>query len=251
MIACQKSGKMIKGSFYEFSSNASSYRGELLGLVAIHTLILHVCRFYQPTSACGKIICDSKSALYKSSQKGQHRIRQGVPQADLFRALRLIHQEMPGANLTYKWVKSHQDSRIPWHLLSLEEQLNTTCDELANNAVARALSAATTSAELSLLPFEKAAVVVDNIMITSNIAPAVRSFLGKVEAKKFYTKAINRVNGSNKGGLGWPAETFDSVDWKAIADAISNQPEGFQIWLSKQAIGVCATQKKPCVFKTS
>ncbi len=70
VIACQKSGKMIKGSFYEFSSNASSYRGELLGLVVIHTLILHVCRFYQPTSACRKLICDSKSALYKSSQKG-------------------------------------------------------------------------------------------------------------------------------------------------------------------------------------
>ncbi len=109
--------------------------------------------------------------------------------------------------------------------------------------MARALSVATTSAEPSLLPFEKAVVVVDNIKITSNIALAVRSFLGKVEAKKFYTKAINRVNGSNKGGLGWPAETFDSVDWKAIADAISNQPEGFQIWLSKQAIRVCTKQK--------
>ncbi len=91
MIACRKSGKMIKGSFYEFSSNASSYRGELLGLVAIHTLILHVCRFYQPTSACGKIICDSKLALYKSSQKGQRRIWPGVPQADLFCVLRSIH----------------------------------------------------------------------------------------------------------------------------------------------------------------
>ncbi len=68
--------------------------------------------------------------------------------------------------------------------------------------VARALTAATTSAEPSLLPFEKAAVVVDNIKITLNIAPAERSFLGKVEAKKFYTKAINHVNGSNKGGLG-------------------------------------------------
>ncbi len=61
------------------------------------------------------------------------------------------------------------------------------CDELANDTVARALSAATTSPESSLLPFEKATVVVDNIKITSNIAMVVRSFLGKVEAKKFYT----------------------------------------------------------------
>ncbi len=36
VIACQKSGKMLKGLFYEFSSDASSYRGELLGLVALH-----------------------------------------------------------------------------------------------------------------------------------------------------------------------------------------------------------------------
>jgi hypothetical protein len=121
VIACRKSGKMIKGSFYKFSSNASSYRGELLGLVVIHTLIrLHVCRYYQPTSACGKIICDSKSALYKSSQKGQRRIWPDVPQVDLFRMLQSIHQVMPGANLTYEWVKSHQDSRIPWHLLSFK-----------------------------------------------------------------------------------------------------------------------------------
>ncbi len=107
----------------------------------------------------------------------------------------------------------------------------------------RALSCTTSPTGPSLLPFEKAAVVIDSIKVTSNIAPAIRSFLGKADAKKFYTKAINCVNGSNKRGLGWPAETFDSVDWKATADAISNQPEGFQIWLSKQTIGVCATQK--------
>jgi hypothetical protein len=117
------------------------------------------------------------------------------------------------------------------------------CNELANKAVAQALSSTTTPIGPSLLPFEKAAVVIDSIKIMSNITLAIRSFLGKADAKKFYTKVINRVNRSNKGGLGWPAETFDSVDWKATADAISNQPEGFQIWLSKQTIGVCATQK--------
>ncbi len=107
VIACQRSGNILKGSFFEFSSNASSYRGELLGLVAIHTLVLHACRFYQPITVTVKIICDSKSALYKSSKKGHRRIRPGVAQADLFRALQSIHQKMPGANLHYEWVKSH------------------------------------------------------------------------------------------------------------------------------------------------
>jgi hypothetical protein len=87
VIACQRLGNILKGSFFKFSSNASSYRGELLGLVAIHTLVLCACWFYQPTTVTGKVICDSKLALYKSSKKGHRRIRPGVAQADLFHAL--------------------------------------------------------------------------------------------------------------------------------------------------------------------
>jgi hypothetical protein len=113
VIACQRSGNILKGSFFEFSSNASSYRGYFLSLVAIHTLVLHACQFYQPTIVTGKIICDSKLALYKSSEKGPRRIRPGVAQADLFQALQSIHQETLGVNLHYKWVKSHQDFQVP------------------------------------------------------------------------------------------------------------------------------------------
>jgi hypothetical protein len=40
VIACQKSRKILNSSFYKFSSNAIAYQGELLDLVALHTLIL-------------------------------------------------------------------------------------------------------------------------------------------------------------------------------------------------------------------
>ncbi len=33
------------------------------------------------------------------------------------------------------------------------------------------------------------------------------------------------------------------ADWEATAKTISSRPEGFQLWLFKQAIRVCATQK--------
>jgi hypothetical protein len=67
--------------------------------------------------------------------------------------------------------------------------------------------------------------------------------LGRVDAKKFYTHAIQMVAGSNKGGLRWPETKFESVDWKALELAIKNKQEGFQLWLSKEAIGVCTTQR--------
>jgi hypothetical protein len=115
---------------------------------------------------------------------------------------------MSGANLHYEWVKSHQDSKHLWHLLTFKEQLNTTCDTLANEAVVRALGETTFPMEPSLLPFEHSAVLFNYTKITSNIAPQIRFLLGRVDAKKFYTKAINQVKGGNKGGLGWSAEAF-------------------------------------------
>ncbi len=242
VIACRKCRKMLSGSFYEVSSNASPYQGELLGLVTLHTLVLHTCQYYQLTSAKGKIICDSKSALRESSKK-RRQIRPGVAQGDLFSALCAIHQEMPGTNLIYEWVKSHQDLQMPWCLLPLEVQLNTTCNMLANGAVTRALTLAPQHTGPMLLPFERVAVVVNGVKITSQVAPAIQFALGKVDARRFYTKAVDRVHGSNKGGLGWSDKAFDGVDWEALTQTLSHKPESFQLLLSKQLIGVCAKQK--------
>jgi hypothetical protein len=243
IIACQQTGRMLQGSFYELSIDASVYQGELLGLVALHTLLHRIVTYYKINSASGKIVCDSKSALNKSSCRGC-RICPGTAQANSFCALCTIHQGMAGTTLVYKWVKSHQDDRVPWQQLSQKAQLNKTCNDLANNTVTRALANADpTQVKTFLLPFEQLAIISDRAKITSQVAPVIRFHLGRVEAKKFYTRAIQWVAGSNKGGLGWSDTKFESVNWKALEHAIRNKPEGFQLWLSKQAIGVCATQK--------
>jgi hypothetical protein len=93
------------------------------------------------------------------------------------------------------------------------------------------------------LPFKQSAVIINGVKITSNIAPTVRFTLGKVDAHRFYTKAINRVQWRNKGGLGWSTESFEAVDWEKLARVTKINSEGFQLWWSKQAIGVCAAQK--------
>ncbi len=79
------------------------------------------------------------------------------------------------------------------------------------------------------MPFEQSAVIIDGVKITSNIAPMVRFTLGKVDAHRFYTKAIDRVQGSNKGGLGWSTESFVAVDWKTLARVMKINSEGFQL----------------------
>ncbi len=37
IICCTQTRQLLRGSFYKTSHNAGSYRGELLGLVALHT----------------------------------------------------------------------------------------------------------------------------------------------------------------------------------------------------------------------
>jgi hypothetical protein len=84
VIACHKSEFMLKGSFFKFSSDTRSYRGELLGLAALNTLDFHASRYYKPTTVGRKFICNSKSALYKLSKKGCRRIRPGTAQVTCF-----------------------------------------------------------------------------------------------------------------------------------------------------------------------
>ena len=64
-----------------------------------------------------------------------------------------------------------------------------------------------------------------------------------MDALHFYTKAVDQVNGSNRGGLGRSEEAFDKVDWEALSQALRLKSESFQLWLSKQSIGVYTTQK--------
>ncbi len=51
------------------------------------------------------------------------------------------------------------------------------------------------------------------------------------------------INGLNTGGLDWLNSTFDLVDWTLIAAALKSKPEMFGLWLAKQLIGICFTQK--------
>ena len=80
---------MLRANFYERSKSASSYRGELLGLVALHTLLLALAWFYDLGTVTPKICCDNMSALRQSSWR-RHRIKTGASQADVPRVIRTI-----------------------------------------------------------------------------------------------------------------------------------------------------------------
>ena len=158
VIACRTARKFLRGSFYETSISASAYRGELLGLVALHTLALALAQFYSLEKAVGKMCCDNMGALGQSS-KVSKRIRTGAKQADLLRSIRTIKSHAL-LHFQYEHVDSHMDRFKLWRYLTLEQQLNVDCDRQAKSAVHRSISGAPTSRGEQLLPLEKAALFV-------------------------------------------------------------------------------------------
>jgi hypothetical protein len=141
ILLCTVSRCTLWGSFFEISPKAGAYRGEFLGLVAIHMLALAAARFFHIECVSGKICCDNIVAL-NQAKKVRQRVRVGIKNSDLHRTVRNLKCSTKMA-FRYAHVWAHQDRVTPWSQLSLKAQLNVICDELANGAVARYLSSCT------------------------------------------------------------------------------------------------------------
>ncbi len=118
------------------------------------------------------------------------------------------------------------------------------CNELANSAVARYLSEQTKpSRPDQFLPLESAAIVLDSVKLKTDAGLEVRFCLGKEEAARFYTSPKAVTNGCNTRGLDWSTNRFNQVAWSTLDSMLRTKPDMFQVWLSKQSIGICATRK--------
>lgn len=238
IIADITTGSRLAGSFSEYSSSASSYRGELLGLCAINVILLAL-------SITGNIVnrppitiwCDNKGAINRASDKSR-RIKCGRPCADILRILRSIRHELP-LSTSFRHVKAHMDDRLSWEQLSLEQKLNCDCDTLAKSAVSRAINSHREQANRStdMLPKEAVAIYVTKQKITSDPTNSLRYLLGRSEARLFLTLE-----------QGWTGDTFDSVGWDWLHLVLSSKPVMFRLWLGKQHSNFCATgvQMKRC-----
>lgn len=240
LLACTQSHLMVRGSFYEESQTASSYRGELLGLTAIHHLAAFALEFYGHTEATGSIHCNNKGALHQASLK-RKRVRMGCKHSDLLQNLRYTKSKHNFIT-TYTHVKAHQDDIYSFKDLPLVQQFNVICDTLAKQAVQAAMTKSSTRDALQqLLPCEQAALIVGGQKQTTDISTDLQFHLGMREAQKFFTRPIRGRGNSNKGGLGWSPGRFDCIDWTALHKKVTQKPEMYRVWLSKQTIGICAT----------
>ena len=124
---CSLTKRYVKGSFAKYSQLASSYRGKLLGMLAIHLFLLAIKEHYMVTGDKNQIFCDNLGAIYTFQRRSQ-RVTSGAKNADIQRVLRQIQNRMTSP-LTSKHARAHQDDGKKRLTLSIEAQLNCRCDD--------------------------------------------------------------------------------------------------------------------------
>ncbi len=229
VLFCAETNKWINGEFAEQSPGADSYRGEQLGMLAIHLLLLAIEEHYATALRDARIFCDNKGSIQTFS-KDYRRVKSTARNNDVLRVLRTIQQK---TKLTHKLshVSGHQDDHTRYDTLSLEAKLNVDCDIRAKRAIREYLRTREDSRpKIFRLPLETAAIYIDGVKQTADFAAELRYYVGKQRARQFYVE--QKI---------MDTRTFDTVAWEDIRCVLDKRPRMYQLWYGKQCSGFCGT----------
>jgi hypothetical protein len=125
ILECTRHRGMLVGSFTEASKVANAFRGELLGLMAIHLLLLAVNTVSPGLTGRVKIYSDCLGALGRTLPP--YRIPTRCKHSNV---LKMILVNCGGLSFHWEYihVNAHQDNLKRWEDLSREAQLNAACD---------------------------------------------------------------------------------------------------------------------------
>ena len=163
------------GSFPEASKAANAYQGELLGLMAIHLLLLAVNTVSPGLAGRVKIYSDCLGALVRTAELPPHHIPTRCKHSNVLKKI-LVNCGGLSFHREYIHVEAHQDNLTRWEDLSQEAQLNVAC-----NAGAKAMLRSQDVIDLSQqepFPLEPICLFVEGTKMTSDTRAHIRYAAG-------------------------------------------------------------------------
>jgi hypothetical protein len=135
ILECSKGRGRIVGTFSEALLVANAYRGELLGLMAIHLILLSVNKLHRDLLGSVEIVLDCLRALTWVTNLPPYCILLWCRHSDIFKTV-LIHCRDLSFMTHYLHIKVHQDDNTTFAQLSMKAQLNCICDHAAKQRIA-------------------------------------------------------------------------------------------------------------------
>ena len=135
VLECKKGqGRLIR-SFSESLWVTNTYRGELLGLMAVHLILLSADKIHGSLVGSVEVVSDCLSALQRVTDLPAYRIPSHCKHSDILKNI-LVNCRMLSFMIHYLHVKAHQDDSTSFTNLSRQAQLNCICNNTAKQCIA-------------------------------------------------------------------------------------------------------------------
>lgn len=232
VLVCSKGRGRLIGAFPEQTMAACAYRGELLGLLAIHLLLLSINKVNPTLDGSVHIFSDCLGALGRVENLPPHRIPSRCRHSDILKTIMVNC-----SSLSFKRYFSH---------VSAHTMDNATAEEFNKQPLeVRYNSAMDYGAKCELwdldpddppdqqpFPLESMCMFVREEKMTSDTASHIRFHAHRELAKDFFEEyeVLDR-------------EQFEEVDWDNVYAALELVPRMFQIWACKQVMDIAPTFK--------
>ena len=229
VLECSNRTGRLWGSFPEKSRSACSYRGELVGLMAIHLILLAINEVNKELTGQVHIYSDCLGALNMVENLPPTRIPTRCQHSDVLKNI-LVNCRKLTFECHYSHVSAHQDDHQEFKSLSRPAQLNCAMDSLAKKAIwdLQATNLPTQQA----FPLEPICVFAGETKITADTDDYVRYWAHRHLAK---------TNFHSLGILS--AQEFEYIDWEMVYDTLRTVPRLFQVWACKQVMGIAGTME--------
>jgi hypothetical protein len=204
-----------------------SYCGKLLGLMAIHLILLSV-NWVAPTlTGSAHIYSDCLGALDKIRYLPPHRISSKCRHSDVLKNV-MLHCGLLTFTHLFSHVSAHQDNRTKWENLTRKEQLNCVANFGAKRVLLPHDTANLPRQDKFLL--EAVCIWAGREKMTSDTGHYIRFHAHQQLAREEFAAAgiLTKVR-------------FDFMDWHVVHSTLSGVPRMFQVWACNQVFSIAPT----------
>ncbi len=205
----------MTGAFLEQSIASCAYQGKLLGILAIHLILLSVNNVSPDLQGSVHIYSDCLGALNRVKNLPPHRIPSKCRHSDVLKNI-MIHCSTLSFERLFSHVSAHQDNGAAFDTLSWQAQLNCAVDFGAKRVLLQL--APKELPRQQLFPLEAISVWAGKEKMTSDTRASIRYHTHKNLARSEFDAAAILSH-----------TQFSKVDWDIVHDALTTVPRMFQV----------------------
>ncbi len=229
VLECTNGRGRLWFSFPEASEMACSYRGKLVGLMAIHLILLSMNKVQPNLKGTVHIFSDVLGALNKVKDLPPSQIPSSWAHSDVLKNTLVNCAELSFTRL-YSHVRAHQDDKTVYQDRSRPSQLNCSMDFNAKRVLLD--TQPMNKPRQHAFPLEPVCAFAGPTKLTADTGKHLWYWAHRSLVKEhFYQLDIMY------------SQQFELVDWEMVHWQLNSIPKLFQLWACKQIMRIAGTME--------